>query len=79
MFVNTPDAIEGNRIEKCDTAAASFQSENNGCVDGIGSEDDIIADIHELLSACFRSTTREMYIQTHVRMISTEHVTAWLI
>ena len=29
MFVNTPDAIEGNRVEKCDTAAASFQSENN--------------------------------------------------
>ena len=28
---------------------------------------------------CIRdsSTTREMYIQTHVRMISTEHVTAW--
>ena len=25
MFVNTPDAIEGNRVEKCDTAAASFR------------------------------------------------------
>ena len=50
MFVNTPDAIEGNRVEKCDTAAASFQSENNGCVDGIGSEDDIIADIRALVS-----------------------------
>ena len=50
MFVNTPDAIEGNRVEKCDTAAASFQSENNGCIDGIGSEDDIIADIRALVS-----------------------------
>lgn len=50
MFVNTPDAIEGNRVEKCDTTAASFQSENNGCVDGIGSEDDIIADIRALVS-----------------------------
>lgn len=50
MFVNTSDAIEGNRVEKCDTAAASFQSENNGCVDGIGSEDDIIADIRALVS-----------------------------
>ena len=49
MFVNSPDAIEGNRVEKCDTANASFQSENNGCIDGVGTEDDIIADIRALV------------------------------
>ncbi|MGN0350969.1 MAG: acyl-CoA carboxylase subunit beta [Roseburia sp.] len=50
MFINSPNAIEGNRIDKCDTSAASFQSEETGCVDGIGSEDEIIAQIRELVS-----------------------------
>ena len=50
VFVNSPDAIEGNRVEVCDTASAAFQSENTGCVDGIGSEDEIIADIRALVS-----------------------------
>ena len=49
MFVNSPNSIEGNRIEKCDSSAASFQSENNGIVDGIGSEDEIIGAIRELV------------------------------
>jgi acetyl-CoA carboxylase carboxyltransferase component len=49
MFVNSPNSIEGNRIEKCDPSVASFQSENNGILDGIGSEDEIIAAIRELV------------------------------
>ena len=50
MFVNSPDSIEGNRVDKCDTACAAFQSENNGCIDSFGSEDEIIADIRALVS-----------------------------
>ena len=49
MFVNSPDAIEGNRTEKCDTASAAFQSENSGCVDFVGTEDDIMAQIRQLV------------------------------
>lgn len=49
MFVNSPNSIEGNRIEKCDPSLASFQSENNGILDGIGSEDEILASIRELV------------------------------
>ena len=49
MFVNTPDAIEGNRTEKCDTASAAFQSENNGCIDFVGSEDEIMAQMRALV------------------------------
>jgi acetyl-CoA carboxylase carboxyltransferase component len=49
VFVNSPDAIEGNRVEKCDTASAKFQSEENGCIDGVGTEDEIIASIRELI------------------------------
>lgn len=49
MFVNSPNAIEGNRIDKCDTSAAAFQSEENGCIDAVGTEDEILAQIRELV------------------------------
>lgn len=50
MFVNSPDAIVGNRVEKCDTASAGFQSENNGCIDYVGSEDEIMDQIRALIA-----------------------------
>lgn len=50
MFVNSPNAIDGNRVDKCDTAAAKFQSEETGCIDAIGSEAEILAAIRELVS-----------------------------
>ena len=49
MFINSPNAIEGNRIEKCDSSSAKFQSEETGTVDGIGSEDEILGQIRELV------------------------------
>lgn len=49
MFVNAPDAIEGNHILKCDTADAEYQSSNNGCIDEIGTEEEILASIRELI------------------------------
>ncbi len=64
MFVNSPDAIEGNRVEKCDTASATFQSENNGCIDGIGSEGDILADIRELVSMLPLNNESDCYTDT---------------
>lgn len=49
MFVNSPDAIPGNRVDKLDTAAAAFQSAENGCVDMAGTEDEILAAIRQLV------------------------------
>ena len=49
MFVNAPDAIKGNSVEKLDTASAKFQAENNGCIDMVGTEDEIMAAIRELV------------------------------
>ena len=49
MFVNSPNAIDGNRIEKCDTSSAAFQADENGCIDATGTEDEILADIRELV------------------------------
>ncbi|MBR4587183.1 MAG: carboxyl transferase [Lachnospiraceae bacterium] len=49
LFVNSPNALDGNRTEKCDTASAAFQSAEAGNVDFVGSEDEIIAAIRDLI------------------------------
>ena len=49
LFVNSPNALEGNEVSKCNTASAKFQSETTGLVDGIGSEEEILADIRSLV------------------------------
>lgn len=64
MFVNSPDAIEGNRVENCDTSSAEFQSENNGCIDGIGSEDEIIAQIRDLVAMLPSNNESDVYTDT---------------
>lgn len=50
LFVNSPNAIEGNRVEKCDTSSAAFQSEEAGLVDFTGDEDEILSKIRTLIS-----------------------------
>lgn len=48
LFVNSPNALEGNTAEENDTASAAFQSAEAGIVDGIGAEAEVIARIREL-------------------------------
>ena len=50
LFVNSPNALEGNRVEVCDTSSAAFQSEEAGLVDGTGSEEEILEDIRTLIT-----------------------------
>lgn len=50
LFVNSPNAIEGNRKEVCDTAGAKFQSEEAGLVDFTGTETEVLAQIRELVA-----------------------------
>ena len=50
MFVNSPNALEGNHISKCDTSDAKFQSEETGLIDGVGTEEEIIGKIRALVS-----------------------------
>ena len=50
LFVNSPNALDGNRAEVCDTAAAKFQSEETGLVDFVGTEEEIFAGIRKLIS-----------------------------
>ena len=50
VFVNTPNALEGNNISKCDTADAKFQSEETGLIDGVGTEEEVLGAIRELVT-----------------------------
>lgn len=49
LFVNAPNALDGNVVTKCDTSAASFQSEEAGIVDVVGEEAEILTKVRELV------------------------------
>lgn len=49
LFVNAPNTLAGNAADKCDSAGAKFQSEDAGVVDCLGSEQDMLARIRELV------------------------------
>lgn len=50
LFVNSPNALEGNNSTKCDTASAKFQSEECGTVDVVADEATVLSKIRELVS-----------------------------
>ena len=50
LFVNSPNALPGNTIAKCDTSTAGFQSEVTGNVDFTGDEASILSGIRKLIS-----------------------------
>ena len=49
LFLNSPNAIEGNEISKCDTSSADFQSKESGLVDAVGTESEILDEIRTLI------------------------------
>lgn len=49
LFINSPNAIPGNSVSKCDTSSAKFQSEKAGLVDVVGTEEEIFSGIRTLL------------------------------
>ena len=50
LFVNSPNALDGNYTAKCDTASADFQSKESGIVDVVADEDTILSKIRDLVS-----------------------------
>ncbi len=50
LFVNSPNALEGNEVSKCDTASAEFQSEEAGIVDVVAEEAELLQKIRSLVS-----------------------------
>ncbi len=49
LFVNAPNALDGNVITKCDSSSAAFQSQESGIVDVTGDEATIFTKIRELI------------------------------
>lgn len=50
LFVNSPNALDGNEVSKCDTASAKFQSRETGLIDQVGSEEEILGAVRELIT-----------------------------
>lgn len=49
LFVNAPNALEGNVITKCDSSSAAFQAQESGIVDVVADEATILTQIRELV------------------------------
>ncbi len=49
LFLNSPDAVKGNRASVCDTSGVKFQSQETGLVDGSGDEASVIEKVRELI------------------------------
>ena len=49
LFVNAPNALDGNVITKCDSSSAAFQAEESGIVDVVADEATILTQIRELV------------------------------
>ena len=49
LFVNSPNAIAGNRVEKCDTSNAAFQAEAGNVDIVCATEMDVLTKIRELI------------------------------
>lgn len=49
LFMNSPNAVAGNHISKCDTSSAKYQSQEAGLVDGTGTQEEILLDIRSLV------------------------------
>ena len=50
LFVNAPNALDGNVITKCDSSSAALQSEESGIVDVVADEASLLAKIRELIA-----------------------------
>ncbi len=50
LFVNSPNALEGNELSRCDTACAEYQSASTGLIDGTGTEAEILDQIRALVT-----------------------------
>ena len=57
LFVNAPNALDGNVITKCDSSSAKFQAEESGIVDVVADEATILEKVRELV--CFLPANNE--------------------
>ncbi len=49
LFVNAPNTLDGCHVSKCDTAGAGFQSEETGLIDGVGTAEEVLGQIRQMI------------------------------
>ena len=49
LFVNAPNALDGNEISRCDSSSAAFQAEECGNVDVVADEATVLSKIRDLI------------------------------
>ncbi|MBR3762897.1 MAG: carboxyl transferase [Lachnospiraceae bacterium] len=49
LFVNAPNALDGNTVAKCDSASADFHASESGIVDVVAEEAELLTKIRELV------------------------------
>jgi len=49
LFVNAPNALDGNEVSRCDSSSAAFQAQESGIVDVVADEATILTQIRELV------------------------------
>ena len=50
LFINSPDTITGNSVDKCDTSSAEYQFTEAGTVDVCGSLDEVVNAMRQVIS-----------------------------
>lgn len=50
LFVNAPNALDGNTVQKCDSASAEFHAAESGIVDVVAEEAELLAKVRELIT-----------------------------
>ncbi len=50
LFVNAPNALDGNEISRCDSSSAAFQAGESGVVDVVADEAALLTKIRELVA-----------------------------
>ncbi|MBE5938985.1 MAG: carboxyl transferase [Lachnospiraceae bacterium] len=50
LFVNSPNAVDGNIESKLDTSSAEYQAEETGMVDYVGTEAEVLAAMRQLVT-----------------------------
>ncbi len=63
VFVNSPNALPGNSTAKCDTSSASYQSAHTGILDGVGTTEEILAGIRQLIAILPGNNQQGAYVE----------------
>jgi len=50
LFVNAPNALDGNTVAKCDSASAEFHATESGIVDVVADEADLLSQVRALVA-----------------------------